>query len=658
MLSIITDIFGPIFAKEMVEMARRWRYYQNRIIFGTVLLLVLYIVYQNFRSMYDRQGGWSLATLSKMAEDFFLSYLWVQFLAVFLFVPFFLTGVISGEREQKTLDLLFTTQLNNREIVFGKLGSRVVSMVMLILSGIPIVSMTMLFGGVNPHTFSYAMLATAMALLYVSSMAIYFSTTTKTTVGALVRTYWWMLCWILVVPMLLMLTMEFFNRSIPGTVTVIGGTPVSWYDIVGLFICLLNPVAPFVVTVNDFLSVKMQSFLGPWYVCWMMIVPLLWSLLMIFLAIRNVRREPGPGRVMKGVRSVIGFIWRMIMLKPLTSLVMKNLPKAQVDRILGFPIENPLWQRARRAYVYDRDEHVQRVQVGGWILVVVILMIVSYLEPRFYTHGEAALVFMVWIWIGLGILGSLLAGLCIINDRRRGFFEFVLVTPMTPFEVVKGTFIAVWRHIKKVYVLVIVMMSLFVVAGTVSLDRAIASVLIGTMVVMLMVLNGIACSLVARSVAGGLIASFTFPVTLVILVPLFGSLFRESVVVFLWTTCVVMLPISWLLTRWRKNSLTVTLFLLFMHLTLVCLFTSWVAFYHEREYPLLAIHPGYLTLAMLEDPRNSYRGNMDVEMWQLAKVAYCLAMVLNFIVLIWWICRHYEVLSGRREQGIRIPVKR
>ena len=203
MLSIITDLFGPIFAKELVEMARRWRYYQNRVLFGALVLIVLLIVYQETQYIYTGRGGMTTASMAKMAENFFLSYLWVQYLTVFLFVPFFLTGVISGEREQKTLDLLFTTQLTNKEIIFGKLGSRVVSMLMLIISGIPIVAITMLFGGVNVKVFVQSMAATLLLVLYVSAFAIYFSTTTKTTIGALVRTYWWLLCWLIIVPMLL-----------------------------------------------------------------------------------------------------------------------------------------------------------------------------------------------------------------------------------------------------------------------------------------------------------------------------------------------------------------------------------------------------------------------------------------------------------------------
>src|SRR5262245_48396997 len=123
MMSAISDLFGPIFAKELVEMARRWRYYLSRIVLGSVLLLVLFVVYENTSHSFRYQKVPSTNAMSYMAEQFFLTVCWVQYAAVYLFVPMFLSGVISGEREEKTLELLFTTQLSNREIIWGKLGS-------------------------------------------------------------------------------------------------------------------------------------------------------------------------------------------------------------------------------------------------------------------------------------------------------------------------------------------------------------------------------------------------------------------------------------------------------------------------------------------------------------------------------------------------------
>lgn len=648
MLSIITDLFGPIFAKEMVEMSRRWRYYQNRIIFGVVVLIVLLMVHQESQYRYMNRGGVTLQTLSKMAEVFFLSYLWVQYLLVYLFVPFFLTGVIAGEREHKTLELLFTTQLGNREIIFGKLGSRVVSMMMLILSGVPIVAITMLFGGVNPQVFLYALLSTMLAVLYTSSMAIYFSTTTKTTMGALVRTYWWMICWILIVPMIAGMTIELLVHS--GLISQNNMTTVMWLQEGAVMVLtLLNPVAPFVVSVIDFFGVQLRSALGTWYFFYLLIAPMLWSFLLIFLAIRNVRREPGPRRGTIALRKIINWLVGLITLRPITSRLLAKLPKSKDDRWLWFPVVNPLWQRARRAWVYDREQHLQRAQVGGWLLVILSMVLAISLDKGFLTYREGAMFFMSWIWLGVAVAACMVSGTSIINDRRRGFFEFVLVTPLFHWEVIQGTFQSCWRHIKKIYLLVLATMIFFVVTGSVNPGMGLLSVLIGTLNLMLIILNGIICSLVARSMAGALIATFAFPAITLIGPPMMSTLFRVDAAGAMIVLCLIFLPISWILTVWRKNVFTVCFFFLMMHFGILTLFTWWLT--HDRndhDLPLMAIHPGIQTFEPLMDSRYSTSSRF-AHVWSTVVVLYGAGLLVNMVWLCWWTCRHYEVLSGRKQ---------
>ncbi|MBL8823863.1 MAG: ABC transporter permease subunit [Planctomycetia bacterium] len=660
MLSMITDLFGPIFAKEMVEMSRRWRYYQNRILFGAVVLLVLWLVYEESQWMVRIQGKTTVATLARMAEHFFLGYLWVQYLAVYIFVPFFLTGVISGEREQKTLDLLFTTQLTNREIIFGKLLSRVVSMVLLILSGVPIVAMTMLFGGVNAQVFVHALIATMVALLYVSSFAIYFSTTTKTTLGALIRTYWWMLCWLLVIPMLIFAGAEVLHSlEVMYQLEIFGKLSPAFsrdgiYFLALTIVCLINPLAMFVISVEDFTAMRISAVLGPWYFWWMLILPVLWSCLLIYLAMRRVRIEPGPGRLMQRIRRAITWVVNLILLKPVTSRLLKHLPKSKPDQWLWFPVENPLWQRSRRAFVYDRENHLQRAQLGGWILVILALVYLVTLDENFFRRVESIIVFMVWPWLGLAIMACLTAGICIVNDRRRGFLEFILVTPLEAHEVIFGTFLSVWRHVKKVYLLIITVMLLFVLADQVTFSNAVLSIFMGTLVTMGFVLHGITCSLVARSVTGALFAGFSLPVVTVILVPMVFGMFREDGLMTLWLLCMLLLPLAWLLTLWTRHAFTVSLLSIQVHLFLVCLCSCWIMGNSRNPYfdSISFIHPAMMTLIPLD--RSTYEYSMRNQLsrfYPVLTVMYATGLALHLIWLFWWLCKNYETLSGRHEKA-------
>src|SRR5262249_1186889 len=104
MLRVLAAFLGPTFAKEMVEIARRKRYYLNRVLYRLALLLALFMVWERYhwRMMFD--GRNSIHLMAEIAESLFHAVSVVQYCAVFLFVPMFLCGVISSEREEQTLD--------------------------------------------------------------------------------------------------------------------------------------------------------------------------------------------------------------------------------------------------------------------------------------------------------------------------------------------------------------------------------------------------------------------------------------------------------------------------------------------------------------------------------------------------------------------------
>ncbi len=656
MHSLIIDLFGPIFAKELVEMARRWRYYQNRILLGVVVLFVLFVAYEGNR--YRWVGGNMLPqNMSKMAEIFFISYLWVQYLSVFFFVPFFLTGVIAGEREQKLLDLLFTTQLHDRDIIFGKLGSRVVSMLMLIISGIPIIAITMLMGGVNPRTLLLGMIGTMLALFCTSAVAIYMSTTTKSSIGALVRTYWWLLFWIVIVPAAIGLTTELLMYCFLDNETYVSMARFEYQRIGTTIIALLNPVTCFIAAQDVSLANHFAGKLGEWYFPLIMVISVLIGCLLVFFAIRNVRREPRTSKWMDRVRWVIGGLVNLLLLKPVTKRLLKRLPPSRTDKFLMFPVENPLWLRSRMAYVYDREQHIQRVQLAGWLLFAITFVTALILEPRFLNEEEASMIFLVWIWLGVGVLCCLVAGNSISSDRRHGFFEFVLVTPLTAQEVIRGTFLAVWRHVKLSYYLALVVTAIFMVFGKVELGNAITSVAIGSAFACLLVLQGIICSLVSRSVSIALVATFAFPSILLLGIPMLGSMFRQGVPVFLFSLTLVGVPLSFVMTMWRKNSFTIAFFLTFFHLGLSVFTSCWFyPFLSQRsEMPLMIINGGYLTIESLREVPYYYAHSYR-EVWGFAKIAYLCCMILSCAFFFRWVCWNYDVLSGRRERSTKSPL--
>src|SRR5438094_417338 len=76
-------------------------------------------------------------------------------------------GAISEEKEHRTLEYLLATDLRNREIVLGKLASRLANLALLVVAGLPVLSLLQFLGGVDPDLMlaTFALTGLTMASL-------------------------------------------------------------------------------------------------------------------------------------------------------------------------------------------------------------------------------------------------------------------------------------------------------------------------------------------------------------------------------------------------------------------------------------------------------------------------------------------------------------
>ncbi|HEX8911042.1 MAG TPA: ABC transporter permease subunit [Humisphaera sp.] len=94
-------------------------------------------------------GGGSLSGLAKTSARLFQVMSYFQLGLVALLAPVFTAGAITQEKDSQTYDILLSTPLTNGQIVLGSLLSRLFFVVTLLVSGIPIFSITQIFGGVS-----------------------------------------------------------------------------------------------------------------------------------------------------------------------------------------------------------------------------------------------------------------------------------------------------------------------------------------------------------------------------------------------------------------------------------------------------------------------------------------------------------------------------
>ena len=89
-----------------------------------------------------------LAALAHTSTGVFQNLSYLQLGLVALLAPVFTAGAITQEKDSQTYDILLCTPLSNGQIVLGSLLSRLFFIVALLVSGIPIFSITQVFGGV------------------------------------------------------------------------------------------------------------------------------------------------------------------------------------------------------------------------------------------------------------------------------------------------------------------------------------------------------------------------------------------------------------------------------------------------------------------------------------------------------------------------------
>lgn len=111
---------------------------------GYLGLLVGIVIFSIMSS--DTAGN--LDSLAKSSAQLFQTLSYCQLALVCFLAPIFTAGAITQEKDSQTYDILLSTPLTNGQILLGSMLSRLFFIVALLISGIPIFSITQIFGGV------------------------------------------------------------------------------------------------------------------------------------------------------------------------------------------------------------------------------------------------------------------------------------------------------------------------------------------------------------------------------------------------------------------------------------------------------------------------------------------------------------------------------
>ncbi|MFV2066226.1 MAG: ABC transporter permease [Pirellulales bacterium] len=181
-------LLGPVFSAEVVTSARRARYFVLRTAYALILLLLLWSTYETAR-LTSSSLDLNIRQTAELTASFFSSFAYLQLVTVLLVGPAIAAGTIAEERQRRTIEYLFATDLSNREIILDKLAGRLLLITYLIVVGLPILATFRLLGGISLNVLLLLFVVTTSTMLAVSAVSVSLSVWSTKARDAVLRTY-------------------------------------------------------------------------------------------------------------------------------------------------------------------------------------------------------------------------------------------------------------------------------------------------------------------------------------------------------------------------------------------------------------------------------------------------------------------------------------
>lgn len=156
---------GPIFAREALTAPRRTSHYLVRAGYVAALFVLMYTAGQ---STFGWQQLRNVGDFARFGQLVFQLFSVVQLSLVLFFALVFAAANVAQEKDRRTLLLLFTTDLGNRELVLGKLLASVLIVGVLVGVSAPVFAFVHMLGGVGSDQVLW-MLALCAATAFVAA---------------------------------------------------------------------------------------------------------------------------------------------------------------------------------------------------------------------------------------------------------------------------------------------------------------------------------------------------------------------------------------------------------------------------------------------------------------------------------------------------------
>lgn len=180
---------NPIVIKELRGRMRGRRAFVVLTIYLLIIGLLTVGIYQLIVAQSYNQGSWDPQFRQNTGKAIFGSVIGFEFLLIGFIGPALTAGAITGERERQTLDLLRTTLLSPRTLVFGKLSTACAYLLLLVLAATPIEALAFIFGGVGLEELFVSSLLLLVNIFFFCALGILCSSIARRTLTSTIASY-------------------------------------------------------------------------------------------------------------------------------------------------------------------------------------------------------------------------------------------------------------------------------------------------------------------------------------------------------------------------------------------------------------------------------------------------------------------------------------
>jgi len=436
-------LMGPVLDKEMRVSSRRKRTYLLRSLYLLLLLLFVVLIWMEVidTSIYTNP----VYQVSRMSEaGLIISTLivWFQFLAAQIILGISLSTAISDEIYSRTLGVLMTTPITSVQIVLGKLFSKLLIVLQLILVSVPMLGIVRIFGGIPWMYILSSLYLTITTALVVGSIGLLCSIFCR-------RAYVSMIATVLTVGAIFGLPALFFLIMIE----IFDLDRTVGMPFIFNFFYVTNPYATYIFNSIHYVEPGGvgQQIVHHWVLNG--IVMLCLAAVLLCLAFILVRRA--------ALAQIAGDQTTQSEAKRRRTRPPRDIPLRTVS---GNPV---LWKECSAPLLGRRKKRMFCLIVAGLALVLLSYILLGAMSFK-PLNDEQTHLFYLYVFLGLGMLFSLIIpATTISSEKESNSWMILLASPLTARQIVWSKYIGSIRRCLPAWMFLFLHLVVFVSKGTI-----------------------------------------------------------------------------------------------------------------------------------------------------------------------------------------------